>query len=43
MGTQRLDFAEFYRESVDECLRTVLVCVGVAACRAYGGMTNLST
>ena len=28
MGTQRLDFAEFYRGSRDECLRTVLVSVG---------------
>lgn len=28
MGTQRLDFAEFYRQSRDECLRTVLVSVG---------------
>ncbi len=28
MGTQRLDFAEFYRKSRDECLRTVLVSVG---------------
>ena len=28
MGTQRLDFAEFYRTSRDECLRTVLVSVG---------------
>jgi|SRR5579863_9155112 RNA polymerase sigma-70 factor (sigma-E family) len=28
MGTQRLDFAEFYRGSVDECLRTVLISVG---------------
>lgn len=28
MGTQRLDFAEFYRTSRDECLRTVLVIVG---------------
>ena len=28
MGTQRLDFAEFYRRSRDECLRTVLVSVG---------------
>jgi DNA-directed RNA polymerase specialized sigma24 family protein len=27
-GTQRLDFAEFYRRSADECLRTVLVSVG---------------
>src|SRR5262249_60029196 len=25
VGTQRLDFAEFYRRSRDECLRTVLV------------------
>ena len=28
MGTQRLDFAEFYREARDDCLRTVLVSVG---------------
>lgn len=28
MGTQRLDFAEFYREAKDDCLRTVLVSVG---------------
>jgi DNA-directed RNA polymerase specialized sigma24 family protein len=28
MRTQRLDFAEFYRSSRDECLRTVLVIVG---------------
>ena len=28
MGTQRPDFAEFYRTSRDECLRTVLVSVG---------------
>ena len=28
MGTQLLDFAEFYRTSRDECLRTVLVSVG---------------
>ena len=28
MGTQRLDFAEFYREVKDECLFTVLVSVG---------------
>jgi len=28
VGTQRLDFAEFYRRSRDECLRTVLVSVG---------------
>src|SRR5215469_18328639 len=28
MGTQRLDFAEFYRRSRDECLRTVLISVG---------------
>jgi RNA polymerase sigma factor (sigma-70 family) len=28
MGTQRLDFAEFYRGSRDECLRAVLVSVG---------------
>ena len=28
VGTQQLDFAEFYRRSVDECLRTVLVSVG---------------
>jgi RNA polymerase sigma-70 factor (ECF subfamily) len=28
VGTQRLDFAEFYRGSRDDCLRTVLVSVG---------------
>src|SRR5580693_9111899 len=28
MGSQRLDFAEFYRSSRDDCLRTVLVIVG---------------
>ena len=28
MGTQRLDFAEFYRSSRDDCLRTILVIVG---------------
>ena len=28
MGSQRLDFAEFYRGARDECLRTVLVSVG---------------
>jgi RNA polymerase sigma factor (sigma-70 family) len=28
MGTQRLDFAEFYRSSRDTCLRAVLVAVG---------------
>jgi RNA polymerase sigma-70 factor (sigma-E family) len=28
MGTQRLDFAEFYRESKDACLFSVLVNVG---------------
>jgi RNA polymerase sigma-70 factor (sigma-E family) len=28
VGTQRLDFAEFYRASRDDCLRTVLVIVG---------------
>ncbi|HEV2241706.1 MAG TPA: hypothetical protein VGR98_11745 [Streptosporangiaceae bacterium] len=28
MGTQRPDFAEFYRGSRDDCLRTVLVSVG---------------
>jgi RNA polymerase sigma factor (sigma-70 family) len=28
MGSQRLDFAEFYREARDECLRAVLVSVG---------------
>lgn len=27
MGPQRLDFAEFYRNSADECLRTVLISV----------------
>ena len=28
MGTQRQDFAEFYRSFRDDCLRTVLVIVG---------------
>jgi RNA polymerase sigma-70 factor (sigma-E family) len=28
VGSQRLDFAEFYRSSRDDCLRTVLVMVG---------------
>ena len=28
MGTQRLDFAEFYQSSRDGCLRTVVVMVG---------------
>ena len=28
MGSQQRDFAEFYRESCDNCLRTVLVTVG---------------
>jgi RNA polymerase sigma factor (sigma-70 family) len=28
MGTQHLDFADFYRNSRDDCLRTVLVIVG---------------
>ena len=28
MGTQRLNFAEFYHRSRDDCLRTVLVSVG---------------
>jgi RNA polymerase sigma-70 factor (ECF subfamily) len=28
VGSQRLEFAEFYRESCDDCLRTVLVSVG---------------
>lgn len=28
MGTQRLGFAEFYRQSRDDCLRTVLISVG---------------
>jgi RNA polymerase sigma factor (sigma-70 family) len=28
VGTQRPDFADFYRRSADECLRTVLVSVG---------------
>jgi RNA polymerase sigma-70 factor (sigma-E family) len=28
VGSQRRDFAEFYRESCDDCLRTVLVSVG---------------
>ena len=28
MGTQRREFAEFYRSSRDDCLRTVLVIVG---------------
>src|SRR6266480_3067121 len=28
VGTQRLDFTDFYRESRDDCLRAVLVSVG---------------
>src|SRR3984885_3017719 len=28
VGTQQLDFAEFYRDAADECLRTVLVSIG---------------
>ena len=28
MGSQRLDFAEFYRQSRDECLRSVLISIG---------------
>jgi RNA polymerase sigma factor (sigma-70 family) len=28
VGTQQLDFAEFYRSAADECLRTVLVSIG---------------
>jgi len=28
VGTQQLDFAEFYRSAADECLRAVLVSVG---------------
>ncbi len=28
MGTQRLDFADFYRAARDDCLRTVLVSIG---------------
>ena len=28
MGTQRLDFADFYRRSADDCLRAVFVSVG---------------
>jgi RNA polymerase sigma factor (sigma-70 family) len=28
VGSQRLDFAEFYRNSRDDCLRTVLISVG---------------
>jgi DNA-directed RNA polymerase specialized sigma24 family protein len=28
VGTQRPDFAEFYRRSADDCLRAVLVSVG---------------
>jgi RNA polymerase sigma-70 factor (sigma-E family) len=28
VGSQRLDFAEFYRRSADDCLRAVLVSVG---------------
>jgi RNA polymerase sigma factor (sigma-70 family) len=28
VGTRRLDFAEFYRSSRDDCLRTVVVIVG---------------
>jgi RNA polymerase sigma-70 factor (ECF subfamily) len=28
VGSQRRDFAEFYRESCDDCLRTIVVTVG---------------
>ena len=28
VGTQQLDFAEFYRSAADECLRTVVVSIG---------------
>ena len=28
VGTQQLDFAEFYRSAADECLRAVLISVG---------------
>jgi hypothetical protein len=37
VGTQRLDFAEFYRISADECLGSVLVSVGDRnlACQPY--------
>ena len=28
MGTQHLDFVEFYRSSRDECLRTIMVITG---------------
>jgi DNA-directed RNA polymerase specialized sigma24 family protein len=28
VGTQRMDFAEFYREAKDDCVRAVLVSVG---------------
>jgi RNA polymerase sigma factor (sigma-70 family) len=28
VGTQQLDFAEFYRSAADECLRAVLVSIG---------------
>src|ERR1700685_31892 len=28
VGTQQLDFAEFYRSAADECLRTVQVSIG---------------
>jgi DNA-directed RNA polymerase specialized sigma24 family protein len=28
VGTQQLDFAEFYRGAADECLRTVVVSIG---------------
>jgi RNA polymerase sigma-70 factor (ECF subfamily) len=28
VGTQQVDFAEFYRGAADECLRTVLVSIG---------------
>jgi RNA polymerase sigma-70 factor (ECF subfamily) len=28
LGTQRRDFAEFYRRSEDDCLRAVLISVG---------------
>src|SRR5262249_35637991 len=51
-GTQRLDFAEFYRRSRGECLRTVLVGVGdqdtaqdvvaEACARAWGSWRTVS-
>jgi RNA polymerase sigma-70 factor (sigma-E family) len=28
VGTQQLDFAEFYRSTADECLRTVMISIG---------------